>query len=241
MNKHLILRFDAPLQSWGTVALDARRPTSPCPTLSALTGLIASALGWRYRDANRTNALQNSIYYAVREDVPPVLIQDFQTADLGRIGSSGWTRWGREMRGGGSAKTGTQILEKHYLAGGVFTAALAIKAGGPAQILEIAEALERPARPLFFGRKGCIPASKILQGIEEGNTPFEVLSRWPVDKEADVPLKCWYADGQGPKSGEPENVTDRRNFALDRFGGRRTVRLGKIQPPTRSHSSPESL
>ena len=238
--EHLILRLDAPLQSWGTVAMDPRRPTSPCPTLSALTGLIASALGWRYRDAERTNALQDSVRYAVREDVPPVLVRDYQTADLGRIGSKGWTRWGVEKRGGGPASTGTQILEKHYLAGGVFTVALALEAGGPVQTSEVADALDRPARPLFFGRKGCIPASRILQGTEDGRTPFEVLSRWPVDEDVDLPLRCWHADGQGPDSGEPAKVTDRRNFTLDRFAGRRTVRLAHIEPPRRSPSSPRT-
>lgn len=232
--EHLILRLDAPLQSWGTVAMDPRRPTSAFPTLSALSGLIASALGWRYRDAELTNELQEGIRYAVREDVPAVVIRDFQTADLGRIGSEGWTRWGTEQRGGGPASKGTQILEKHYLAGGVYTVALSLQPGGPADLSAVAGALRHPARPLFFGRKGCIPASRILQGMEAGPTALEVLSDWPVDDRVDPPLRCWYSDGEGPDSGEPITVSDRRNFVRDRFAGRRTLRVAQVNPPKRS-------
>lgn len=233
--EYLILRFDAPLQAWGSVAMDPRRPTAAFPTLSGITGLLASALGWRYRDAERTNTLQSRIHYAAREDVPPVGLRDYQTADLGRIGSEGWTRWGIEKRGGGPASKGTQILEKDYLAGAVFTVALFLQSGGTIHPSEIAAALERPARPLFLGRRACIPASRLLQGTQAASTPYEALSTWPVEARVTPPLRCWYSEGEGPEDGERMVVSDQRDFLVDRFTGTRIVQVGAVEPPTGSH------
>lgn len=236
--EHFILRLDAPMQSWGDVAMDPRRPTLAFPTRSALAGLLASALGWRYRDGDRTTALQDAIRYAVREERVPTPMRDFHTADLERIGFEGWTRWGMERRGGSPrAAKGTQILEKDYLAGGVFLVALAVTDSAPATLEELAEALQRPARPLFFGRKACIPASPIIIGRTEADSAYGALSKWPVapedqpESDEELELWCWYADGEGPEDGEPQEISDRRDFSADRFAGSRTVRRGKVRPP----------
>lgn len=235
-NEYLILRLDAPMQSWGSVALDPLRPTHGFPTRSALAGMMASALGWRYRDGARTTALQDALRYSVREERTPRRMRDYQTADLDGIGREGWTRWGMERRGGGSAATGTHILEKQYLAGGVFLVALTLHSEAPVGLSEIAEALARPARPLFLGRKGCIPASPILVGRIEEGSPYEALQEWPVDLadasdgKSDRSVVCWYEDGDGPDEGEPEEIWDRRDFSTDRFGGSRTVRRHHVRP-----------
>jgi CRISPR system Cascade subunit CasD len=227
----LILRLDGPLQAWGGVAMDPHRPTRSFPSCSALAGLLASALGWRYRDGDRTTALQDALHYAVREDRPPIPLRDYQTADLGGIGKEGWTRWGLEQRGGGTAATGTHILEKHYLAGGVFTVALGLAEATPVPLRAVGDALRLPARPLFLGRKGCPPASRLLGGMVTAPSPYDALEQWPTDSEADPPLRCWYADGEGPPEGEPLEVADRRDFVSDRFAGTRTVREYVVSPP----------
>ena len=238
---YLVLRLDAPLQSWGSVAMDPVRPTHDFPTRSALVGLLASALGWRYLDGERINLLQSALRYAVREETPPRRLRDYQTADLGRIGQEGWTRWGLEKRGGASAKD-THLLEKFYLADGVFTVVLTLLGDSPVQLSEIAEALRRPSRPLFLGRKSCPPASPILVGQIEAPSGYEALKRWParpLDSRGprtepmvdDHGMRCWYADGDGPDEGEPQSIWDRRDFVLDRFGGDRRIRQHRVSPP----------
>lgn len=243
MSEFLILRLDAPLQSWGSVAMDPKRPTHEFPTRSALAGMIASAVGWRYRDGHRVTALQDALRYAVREERPPVKLRDYQTADLGRIGIEGWTRWGMERRGGGSAARGTQILEKYYLADGVFMVALAVEDPAPLDLDAVEAALCRPARPLFLGRKSCIPAAALAAGRQTASSPYEALAQWPVDPTdhggPDAPrLRCWYEDGQGP-DGTLKEVWDRRDYETDRFAGSRTVVLGWVEPPL-GHGSGEA-
>ncbi|HET8656969.1 MAG TPA: type I-E CRISPR-associated protein Cas5/CasD [Longimicrobiaceae bacterium] len=251
MTEHLILRLDAPVQAWGDVAMDPRRPTRAFPSRSGLAGLLASALGWRYRDADRTTALQDALRYAVREDRSPDVMRDYQTADLGGIGKQGWTRWGAESRGGASAE-GTQILEKFYLVDGAFTVALALRedsmsAAHAVALDDLERALRGPARPLFLGRRGCIPAAPLLPppgGASRivAETPLDALVQWPIapaDRqrlEAGITphVRAWYdpADGtpryhdasaEHSRRIETEEIWDRRDFRSNRFGGSRRI------------------
>lgn len=230
MPTHLILRLEGPLQAWGDVAMDPRRPTRAFPSRSGLAGLLANALGWTYRDGGRTTALQDSIRYAVREDRRPRVVRDYQTADLGAIGDTGWTRWGLERRGGGS-KEGTQILEKFYLADGCFRVALSLAADAPASVDEVAAALRRPARPLFLGRKGCPPATPLLEPFRvEADSPREALEHVPAPGGADpaATLRCWFDAGPSERPGTVLEVWDRRDFTTNRFAGARRVAEGWI-------------
>ena len=237
MPDFLLVRLEGPLQAWGDVAFDPRRPTRDFPSRSALAGLLANALGWEHRDGARTTALQDALRYAVREDVPPRRLRDYQTADLGRIGAAGWTRWGMEKRGGGSSE-GTQILEKFYLADASFLVALTLDDGAPVSLGEVAAALRRPARPLFLGRKGCVPSLPLLdERLHEGaprearvtaETAYAALEAWPL---ADHP-------GAGPPAelAATAEVWDRRDFATQRFTGSRRVVQGTVTPTTEAVS-----
>jgi len=234
MAEFLLIRLDGPLQAWGDVALDARRPTHSFPTRSAIAGLIASALGWRYRDGARTTRLQDSLCVAVREDRAPVRLNDYQTVDLGRETSS-WTRWAVEGRGG-AFSTGTHILDKEYLANASFVAALTLGSDSPVDLDEVERALRQPARPIFLGRKSCLPALPLFEGRVEAETPYDAL-RWAKLPEIheDLPLRCWYEPGDGPDIDvwiHGIRVADRRDFLSDRFSGERIILQGTIRPFT---------
>lgn len=232
MPEFLLLRLKGPLQAWGDVAMDARRPTRDLPSRSALAGLLASALGWTYRDGNRTTALQDALRYAVREDRRPRRLRDYQTANLGAIGGEGWTRWSIEKRGG-AFSDGTHIMDKHYLADGSFLVALTVGEGAPATLDELTAALHLPARPLFLGRRSCPPSTPLLEGRVVAASAYDALLEAPLDADADgnTPRRCWYEEPDGPP---PESVRqllelwDRRDFATDRFAGSRRVVQGTL-------------
>jgi CRISPR system Cascade subunit CasD len=242
MGDLLLLRLEGPLQAWGDVAFDPVRPTRAFPSRSGLAGLLASALGWTYRDADRTTALQDSLHLAVREDRPSQRLRDYQTVDLGRPGmQQSWTRWGVEGRGG-QFSTGTHQLFKDYLADGALLVALALAESAPVGTEALEAALRHPARPLFLGRKGCPPAMPIWAGRRAADTPYELLCRQPVDPHNRAlldragirELRCWYEPGQGPphELSQETTVWDRRDFAAQRFGGFRTVVEGRIPVTT---------
>jgi len=150
VNATLLLRFDGPMQSWSTAGF-ADRPTLPFPTKSAIVGLLANAHG-RKRSESIDDLV--ALTTGVRADQTGCPMTDFQIA-----GHDGW----RSADGKLHTDTG-KIRRKGYLTDAVFTAALT----GPAGLIEqTADAVERPARPLFLGRRCCPPAAPILIGISE--------------------------------------------------------------------------
>ena len=234
MGEYLLIRLEGPLQSWGEVSLDAQRPTSAFPTKSALTGLLASAMGWTYEDGARINQLQDCLDFAVREDRRPVPLREFQSVDLGRE-SGGWTRWGYEGRGG-SQKSGTHLMEKGYLADGSFLVALATREG-PVGLDQLEQALRAPARPVFLGRKSCPPSRALFDGRAEGLSARDVLSTVSVRPEYDVPpLRCWGRLAEGESSATSREVWHRRNFESDLFAGSETLVETTVEPPVESPS-----
>jgi len=178
-------------------------------------------LGWRYRDADRTTALQDALRFAVREEAPPQRLTDYQTAALDDARKDpGWTSWGREGRGGG-----TQILYKEYLAGGCFRVALDLAPAAPVSLNDLAEALQQPARPLFLGRKSCPPSGPILEPTRvSAANPLAALLQLPASPGALERLRCWCDAGDlDGRAGQTSDVWDRRDFRSNRFLGARQI------------------
>jgi len=235
MIEALVLRFDAPLMSFGGIVVDNIGVTDAFPGRSMITGLLASALGYRHGDTVSLEDLQGRIVYAARCDRPGREMVDYQTADLSPAYlRAGWTTRGySEGREGGSASSGTTIRYRHYLADALFTVAIALSpAEGSPNLDAIASALEQPARPLFLGRKSCLPAAPIFVGARKGASLWQVLksepqvenrsqpppwsATWPADEEEDVP------------GSRLVSVFDTRDWANQVHTGRRWVRVGVI-------------
>lgn len=158
----LLLRFQAVMMSFGEYGVGDRRVTRDFPTTSLLTGLIANALGW-YRDAAADHAaLQRALVFATRCDRVPSVLHDFQTVDLGQPRMRpGWTSRGEVAERTGQFGEATHVRWADYLSDGAYTLALALRPGvvGAPQIEEIAQALLRPARPVYLGRRCCHPGT----------------------------------------------------------------------------------
>ena len=244
----LLLRFDAPLMSFGGVMVDQHGPTDRFPGLSLLTGLLGNALGWRHGDAAALTQLQGRIEFAARWDLAPEPLLDYHTVDLGqakmigyaepdeRSQHGGWTTRGQpERRGKGEACYGTHIRYRHYWANGVMTVALTLTGDGPPTVADLAHALRAPARPLFLGRKTCLPAAPVLLGT---TTAPDVLSALCQVKRAQRPGRragahdmeaCWPAhlDTQAPS--REVTLYDRRDWRNQVHAGQRRRREGLIQ------------
>lgn len=165
----LILRFDAPLMSFGDVIVDHHNVTDRFPRLSLLSGLFGNALGYRHGDAGALTALQARIEFAARWDVTPTALVDYHTVDLGqpKMAGAGWTTCGtpEHRDGGAAAKLGTHIRYRHYWANGVMTVAVTLTGDEEPSVGTLATALRKPARPLFLGRKTCLPAAPLLRDV----------------------------------------------------------------------------
>lgn len=99
-----ILRFDAPLMSFGGVMVDQNGFTDRFPGTSLLAGLFANAMGMSHGEAGALGALQERIEYAARWDVAPASIVDYQTVNLGSGKMRGTDGRPAANRGTGPAK-----------------------------------------------------------------------------------------------------------------------------------------
>ena len=225
--KALILRLDAPLMSFGGVMIDQHGFIERFPGTSLLTGLIGNALGWRHGDFQRLQSLQGRLQYAARWDVAPQRIIDYHTVDLGqpKMREPGWTTRGEpEHRAGGpDARFGTHIRYRHHWADGLMTLALTLAGEGEPDLDTVRAALARPDRPLFLGRKACLPARPLLdpEPIREGPDLLAILRAVPVWDRQGQPLAdggqveaCWPAELGLPAGtrGEIRRVYDLRDW-----------------------------
>lgn len=221
----LLLRLDGPMMSFGTVAVDAIGHTAPFPGRSLLTGLLGNALGLDHRDADELTRLQSRLLHAVRRDYGGEVRTDYQTVDLGQpflLDEVAWTTRGRIDPRGGSAdnKVGTHIRHRDYLVDSAFTVALTLAPADQSPDLDaLADAVRQPARPLFLGRKSCLPASplflartraaSLVDSVREADKP-KAPSR-PLDVRA----RLWWPERDGERRdlhGRRITLTDERDW-----------------------------
>jgi CRISPR system Cascade subunit CasD len=241
MMEGLIFRFDAPLMSFGGVKVDQHNVTDRFPGHSLVAGLIANALGWVHADMGKIQRLQDRLLLASRWDIAPVPIVDYQTVDLGqaKMREAGWTTRGTpEHRDGGpAAKFGTHQRYRHYLANGVLTTVVALQDDEPPDIFAVEKALTQPARPLFIGRKACLPSSRILVGRISGEDVLSMLKRIPRlsrsggNSEGAMPAR-WPAGLTAERPEQVRQVFDMRDWHSQLHTGSRSVAEGLIKEAT---------
>jgi len=159
---NLRLHLEGPMQSFG-VNFGENRYTEFFPTKSAISGLCMSALGFD-REAAESNeflAKFNSSFQmiAVRvqkripKRVPMIKMVDFQTI------------FGKGMRrANGSPMDNPIISNREYLMDAIFEVILV---GAKDMCERVGEAVLRPKRTLFLGRKCNIPSARIFAGIHD--------------------------------------------------------------------------
>lgn len=192
-----VLRLDAPMLSFGGVIVDHHGFTDRFPGTAMLCGLFGNALGYSHRDHALLHRLQERIVYAARWDVPPrSSMVDYHTVDLGspHMRSAGWTTRGKpEHRdGGASARQGIHQRYRHYWCDGLMTVVVALIGDDAPGTSDVVEALCRPVRPLFLGRKTCLPARPLLDPSTpelDGDSVREILRRVPVWTREGIPAE----------------------------------------------------
>ncbi|MEU6534573.1 type I-E CRISPR-associated protein Cas5/CasD [Streptomyces sp. NPDC047000] len=170
----LLLRLAGPLQSWGEHSHFNDRDTLAFPSRSALTGLLAAALG-----RPRHQSLDDlEMTLTVRVDRPGNRLRDFHTVGGGLSGPrSVITADGGRRPGDTSTLTST----RWYLEDAAFTIALARPDHTPPPPAW-ANALRFPRWPLYLGRRSCPPAGPLLIGAS--SNLYADLVRLPLAQPA---------------------------------------------------------
>ena len=252
--KHLIMRLEAPLMACGGETIDNYGVIRSFPAASMLTGLFANALGWRRIEGERHQRLQDCLVFAARIDREPAgqaRLQDYQTAQL--TNAKHWTTRGEpESRKGGGGASFTHLRFRDYFADMRLTVSLRVEPPETRPTLdELAQALERPARPLFIGRKPCLPSAPILHGFSDGDTALTALLAVPVDDRQDPEtVRLLWPENDTPDSmtdvkiSRTQMLTDQRNWRSSGLhGGGRLVCEGTIardRLPAREAAMPQT-
>ena len=243
--RHLILNLESPLMAFGGETIDNYGVIRPFPAASMLIGLLANALGWRRVEQERHQDLQDRLVFAARIDREPAggaRMTDYQTVKMGdtvdlfvRSGHwvIGWTTRGTpDERAGALGAVGsgpfTHQRWRDYYADMRVTAAIRLDPADAEPTLdELADALREPARPLFIGRKPCLPSAPLFAGFGDGDTALAALQAWPLD-QANAPesVRLLWPEGEAAASIEANRrymLTDQRNWVSGLHGGGRAV------------------
>ena len=249
--KHLIMRLESPLMAFGGEAIDNLGVIRRFPSASMLTGLFANALGWRRIERHKHQDLQDRLVFAARIEREPaggVGMTDYQTvkmADTIDIYDRGWvvgwtTRGMPERRAGalGSRGSGpfTHIRYRDYFADMRVCVALRLQEDDDATaptLEDIAHALQEPRRPLFIGRKPCLPSAPLFGGFGEGDTCLAALIDTPLayPEEAPQSVSVQWPHGEGipdVTANRSQMLTDERNWVSGLHGGGRPVHESSV-------------
>lgn len=233
MRRYMVVRLEAPLMAFGDEIVDNYGRVRTFPGASNVTGLIANALGWTRDRRAEHQRLQDRLDFAVRLDRPGSRIHDFQTAQLGAR-DRGWTTRGvpEGRTGGAAAYRSPHIRFRELIADAALTLALRLAPVDETPTLDdCAAALARPARPLFYGRKPCLPAAPLLPAFIKAADALAAAAGAPVDPNSgdacDDPQLIGAAHPDLPAAFERRFVADQRNWISGVHGGGRTLAVGR--------------
>ena len=238
----LVLRFDAPMISLGAPVIDNYGKVQEFPALSMLTGLLGNALGYDHSDYDKLNRLQNRIVFAARQEIPGKRIRDFQTVDLNQLKMNmkkrGWTTYHkRDDRKGRTASKATHTRYRDYIADSIITVFLALSPENTKPDTDdLIRALNKPERPLFLGRKCCIPSSGILADEIDRRDLLEALKSYPLFNRESVKEYVneksvsaqWQYTNKKEKS-RALSIMDKREWQNQIHCGERLVRQGTVR------------
>lgn len=236
MPRHLLIRLRAPLGAFGGETIDNQGVIRDFPAQSMVTGLLANALGWRREQTEAHDRLQERLLIGARIDADVDRTRDYQTAQLFEQ-DQGWTSRGvPEGRAKSPSysplpdgrKALTQQRYRDYHADLNLLLALRLDPLEESPTLEdLAEALDQPARPIFIGRKPCLPSTRLFAGWQDADNLLEALRAAPLPEQAPDYLRLQWPHGEGTLPGDRLlELCDERNWKSGIHGGWRPVRQG---------------
>lgn len=205
----LLIRLQAPMQSWGISSHFTNRDTGREPSKSGVIGLICAALG-RPRNADLSDL--NNLRMGVRVDREGILQKDFHIAQDVFLAA-------------GKGTKNSEISDRYYLADAAFLVAFE---GSQELLIEIHQALKSPHWALYLGRKAFPPGKPVwLKNGLLDQPLLEALKQFPSivkDETQDVRLIIESENGEFVRTDIPINFKDRK------FSSRR-VHITRVERP----------
>lgn len=209
----LVFQLQAPLSSWGEVAVGEYRPSAEYPSQSAIHGLLGAALGVDRDDETTQTALRIGYRLAVGVLSQGRLLRDYHTAqvpsrsDLKRHPHA--TR--RDELSLPKTDLNTILSSRDYRQDAAALVAVQRMANASYPLAQLADALKMPKFVLYLGRKSCpvaVPLHPCVLHAETVSTAF-------MDYQQQLADRC---QQQLPKHTEPHNLSVQKIIWGDDFG-----------------------
>jgi CRISPR system Cascade subunit CasD len=230
---YLLLRLQSPFMAFGAPIVDNYGKTMEFPGLSLLTGLLGNALGYNHDNSSALTYLQRSLRYGVRCDYKGKSCTDYQIADLGgwfMRGECAWTTRNKVHLREGASDTGKHQRWRDYHADASYLVGLYLNADETSDLtIELLQkAIQRPRRPLFIGRKSCLPSAPLCLGIKSYHSLYDLFCSEPSTKDAGgAPSEVWLPEAEEHLLEECpyQKVTlyDQRDWVNQIHSGQRTM------------------
>lgn len=198
----VFLRLEGVLQAWGDTSKFVIRRTMDAPTKSGVLGLLCSAMGLSRHAARERLPKLNRLAMGVRIDRHGTRWWDYHTvgAGIGVTTAGGGLKIGTE---------GTVVTRREYLADASFLVALQ---GDAELVYDIATVIRLPKRPVFLGRRSCLPSLPVFAAPREGETWANPANFENLDAALrGVPWCPRYPTDEMPRNGVFETVTEWRS------------------------------
>ncbi len=225
---YLALLLDGPLQSWGGSSRFQRRTTELHPTKSGVIGLVCAAMGLakdspeerdmlpKLAGLKMTSIAMPRKVQGAASPMPVLRLEDYHTVLDTR-------------RASGAMNKDAVITHRQYLADARFGV---IFDGDRLVLVRAVSALKDPIWGVWFGRKSCIPADLVFQGMFAtrteaeraliGDAPIEQFTR--LEEVANFDAGSDSYNDQPVSFGTVDSSTEGRNYAVRRVN----LLVGKI-------------
>ena len=224
MPEHLLVRLEAPLMSFGGTMVGARGMTQRWPAVSMLAGLLGNALGYRRTDSAKLDRLQSRLRWAARLDREGVRLTDFQTVQMSHD-DRGWTTRGAPATRAGASYDSPHLRYRDFATdASVLVALRVMPAEEEPTLKQLVTALREPARPLFLGRKCCLPSTPLFEGLAQGADAVDALRGDLEQQGALHSVALFFPEGESSVTAIARHITsDHRRFDIDVHAGQSVV------------------
>ncbi|MDP2347149.1 MAG: type I-E CRISPR-associated protein Cas5/CasD [Gammaproteobacteria bacterium] len=176
---YLVFRLYGAMASWGEIAVGESRHSANYPSKSAITGLIAAALGLRREDPKQ-NAVTENLQQAVKLISTGMLLKDYHTAQAPDSVGRFKYRTRRDELTFGKERLGTILSSREYRTDSQAIVAVRVTDSFPYSLIQVREALRTPIFHLYLGRKSCPLAAPLGAVVLEGGNFREALDKYPL-------------------------------------------------------------
>lgn len=200
MPDFLVFQLYGALASWGDIAVGEHRPSLGHPSKSAITGLIAAALGIDRENDSEHVKLGHQYGVAICVRTPGEMLRDYHTTQVPGGKREYSTRYDEIRLPGYNPKTlksnlETILSQRDYRTDALYQIAVWCMTNDAYYPLEnLQKNLLQPRFTLYLGRKSCPVSLPMNPVIQSGVTLKQAFDEYPVEKATVITDKLGSSD-----------------------------------------------